>query len=378
MNCTGRFFQRALPPLFALSILLLSAALLGAAASPVQIEYVLGTFCSVNLYEDGNNKLYARIFSRLREIDRTMSAKPADFRESVVKTPSTGPGSKADKIDSAVDSSLAMINRNAGIAPVKAGSDLLEVLEQAVQYARLSGGAYDPTVGPLVNLWGIGTETERIPGEAEIQAALALVNWQDLVINKEEKTAFLRRKGMALDLGAIAKGYAADEAARLAKKGKARRGIVDLGGNIFALGGRGSGKKAAPWRIGVQDPQGKRGEYIGVLLAADKSIVTSGVYERYFESGGRRYHHILSTKDGWPVNNGLLSVTIMADRSIDADALSTAVFALGYAEGRALIDSTAGVEAVFVFEDRAVKITDGLREIFSLTGKNYFIDMDTP
>lgn len=375
MNCTGRFFQRDLPPPVALLIILLSVVFLGAcaAASPVQVEYVLGTFCSVNLYEDGNNKLYARIFSRLREIDRTMSVKPADFRESITKTPSGGPAAKSAG-DSAMDSSLAMINRNAGIAPVKAGADLLEVLEQAVQYARMSGGAFDPTVGPLVNLWGIGTETERIPGEAEIEAALALVNWRDLVINKEEKTAFLRRKGMALDLGAIAKGYAADEAARIAKEGKARRGIVDLGGNIFALGGRGSGKKAEPWRIGIQDPLSRRGEYIGVLLAADKSIVTSGVYERYFESDGRRYHHILSTKDGWPVNNGLLSVTIIADRSIDADALSTAVFALGYAEGRALIDSIAGIEAIFVFEDRSVTITDGLREIFSLTGEDYFLN----
>lgn len=375
MSCTGRFFQRDLPPSVALLIILLSVVFLGAcaAASPVQVEYVLGTFCSVNLYEDGNNKLYARIFSRLREIDRTMSVKPADFRESIAKTPSGGPAAKSAG-DSAMDSSLAMINRNAGIAPVKAGADLLEVLEQAVQYARMSGGAFDPTVGPLVNLWGIGTETERIPGEAEIEAALALVNWRDLVINKEEKTAFLRRKGMALDLGAIAKGYAADEAARIAKEGKARRGIVDLGGNIFALGGRGSGKQAAPWRIGIQDPLSRRGEYIGVLLAADKSIVTSGVYERYFESDGRRYHHILSTKDGWPVNNGLLSVTIIANRSIDADALSTAVFALGYAEGRALIDSIAGIEAIFVFEDRSVTITDGLREIFSLTGEDYFLN----
>jgi thiamine biosynthesis lipoprotein len=314
------------------------------------------------------------------------------------------PGSEAEQSlrSAALEllSGVVKINENAGLQPVPVRADLIAVLEQALHYAELSGGAFDPTIGPLVKLWDIESQQEppaiaetvppegadnagqeplpppagtgKIPPtETEIARALALVNWRDLVVNKEAETAFLRRQGMALDLGAIAKGYAADEAVRIAREGKARRGIFDLGGNIAVLGGRGDGKEAAPWRIGVQDPLKQRGSYIGVLPVRDKSVVTSGVYERYFEHGGRRYHHILSTKDGWPVSNGLLSVTITAERSIDADALSTAVFALGYEAGSALVESLENIDAVFVFEDRTVKITSGLAGIFSLVGSEY-------
>ncbi|MDR1574986.1 MAG: FAD:protein FMN transferase [Treponema sp.] len=318
-------------------------------APAARMEFALGTVCDINLYESGSDKLYARIFARIREIDRTMSARPE-----------------------AGDSEVARINRNAGIAPVEVSADLIEVLERALYYAELSGGAFDPTIGPLAALWDIGSGTSegRIPDEEEIAGALALVDWRDLVIDRQRGTAFLRRQGMALDLGAIAKGYAADEAAGLAREGGAGRGIFDLGGNILALGGR-DGKRGAPWRIGVQDPLDERGAYIGVLPVRDKSVVTSGVYERYFEAGGRRYHHILSSGDGYPVNNGLLSVTIVAGRSIDADGLSTAVFALGYEKGKALIETLPDTGAIFVFEDHTVRITSGLEGIFSLTSDRY-------
>jgi thiamine biosynthesis lipoprotein len=181
---------------------------------------------------------------------------------------------------------------------------------------------------------------------------------------------------MALDLGAIAKGYAADEAAALVRKAGLNPAINDLGGNILACGsretaGRGGSAGEIPWRIGVQDPLKTRGAYIGVLLIRDKSIVTSGVCERYFEEGGRRYHHILSTGDGYPVNNGLLSVTIITDASIDADGLSTSVFALGYEKGLALIGSIENAEAIFVFEDKSVRLSEGIRGSFTLTNSEY-------
>lgn len=333
------------------------------------MEFALGTVCDVNLYEGGSDKLYARIFARIREIDRAMSARLED------RTAEQGEASPSG------DSEVARINRNAGIAPVEVSADLIEVLERALYYAELSGGAFDPTIGPLVALWGIGSGTSagRIPDEAEIAGALALVDWRDLVIDRQRGTAFLKYQGMALDLGAIAKGYAADEAARLAREGGVRRGIFDLGGNILALGGR-DGKRGeeTPWRIGVQNPLDERGAYIGVLSVRDKSIVTSGIYERYFEADGRRYHHILSSGDGYPVNNGLLSVTIVAGRSIDADGLSTAVFALGYEEGRALIETLPDTEAIFIFEDRTVRITAGLEGNFNLSNNSYMMMSSSP
>jgi thiamine biosynthesis lipoprotein len=234
----------------------------------------------------------------------------------------------------------------------------------------MSGGAFDPTVGPLVKLWGIGGDDPRLPGEEEIAGALALVDYRDLVIDREAGTAFLRRPGQALDLGAIAKGYAADEAVLAAKKARVRRALIDLGGNVFAWGER---QKGEAWRIGVQDPRKERGVSLGTLRVKNKSIVTSGVYERYFEEGGKRYHHILSTEDGYPVENGLLAVTVVADSSIEADALSTAVFALGYEKGRALVETRPGTEAIFVFDDSRVILSSGIGEFFSLTGGDYRI-----
>ena len=262
-------------------------------------------------------------------------------------------------------SGVVAINRQAGIEPVKVRPDLIEVLEKALYYAGLSGGAFDPTIGPLVKLWGIGTDSQRIPDDDEIAAALALIDWRDLIIDREEGTAFLQREGMALDLGAIAKGYAADEAVRIAREGRVKRAVFDFGGNIAVLGWREEkGKESLPWRIGMQNPLNERGTYFGVLPVHDTSVVTSGVYERYFELDGKRYHHLLSTVNGYPVDNGLLSVTVVADSSTDADAFSTTVFALGFERGKALIDSIAGVEAIFIFDDNSMQITDGLTEIF--------------
>jgi thiamine biosynthesis lipoprotein len=349
--------------------LLLSAC----AKSPSsQAEFALGTVCTINLYESGSRQLYSRIFSRIREIDRTMTAHPSKEEVKIAHN------NTQMKIWHLLDteaaetfvSGVVTINEQAGLEPVKIQNDLFEVLKKALYYAELSGGAFDPTIGPLVQLWGIGTDTQRIPGDDEIANALELVNWRDLALDREGGTAFLRRKGMALDLGAIAKGYAGDEAARIAGEAKVNRAIFDLGGNIVTMGWR---EQKKFWRIGIQNPLSKRGAYIGIVPVYDKSIVTSGVYERYFESGGKRYHHILSTTDGYPVENGLLSVTIVTDSSTAADALSTVVFTLGFKRGKALIDSIPGAGAIFIFDDRTVRITDSLAGIFTLTDDKFRI-----
>ncbi|MDR2797687.1 MAG: FAD:protein FMN transferase [Treponema sp.] len=314
-----------------------------------QAELVLGTICSINLYEQGSPQIYETLFSRLREIELTMSA---------------------TKADTTVD----RINKNAGIRPVPVPLDLMEVLEQALRYAALSEGAFDPTIGPLVQRWAIGSEYPRIPEALEIEETLSLINWQDVVIDREVATVFLRRSGMALDLGAIAKGYAADEVAGILQKAGIKGAIIDLGGNIFAYGTKQQGE---PWRIGIQNPLSTRGAYLGILAVQHKSIVTSGVYERYAEIDGKRYHHILSTQDGYPVSNGLLSVTIIADHSIDADALSTAAFALGYEKGRALVESVDHAEAIFIFEDKRIRSTPGALAWFTLKDPQFNLIPET-
>jgi thiamine biosynthesis lipoprotein len=304
-------------------------------------EFALGTVCSVTLFERGDNRVYQEIFSRLREIDNRMSVNIAA-------------------------SDVSRINAAAGIEPVQVHDDVFFVIERAVFYARLSNGAFDPSVGPLVSLWGIGGENPRVPTQEEIEKTLSFVNWRDIELDANSKSVFLKKPGMALDLGAIAKGYAADEAAAIIKSAGIERAIIDLGGNIVTCGVK---KDKSPWRVGIQNPDEKRGTYIGITQVKEQSVVTSGVYERFFEKDGVRYHHIFSPSGGYPVDNELLSVTVIAHNSIDADALSTAAFVLGYEKGATLIESLPDTEAVFVMKDMTVRKTPGAD--FTITDKNF-------
>jgi thiamine biosynthesis lipoprotein len=310
---------------------------------PAQTEFVLGTACSVNLYDRGTARIYRKIFGRLREIESVLSA-------------------------NLEDSDLGRINAAAGLEAVAAGPDAMFVLARARYFAALSDGAFDPTVGPLVKLWDIGSGEEKIPGEDEIASALSLINWRDIVLDEKAGTVFLPRPGMRLDLGAIAKGYAADELVRIIAGEGIERALIDLGGNVLVHGSKEDG---SPWRVGIQNPVESRGAYLGIAEVVNKTLVTSGVYERFFESGGRRYHHILSTRTGYPVDSGLLAVTVISGNSMDADALSTSLFALGYEKGRPLVESMENTEAIFVFEDRSVRGSSGAFEHFTLTDGDF-------
>jgi thiamine biosynthesis lipoprotein len=312
-------------------------------ADPSRAEFVLGTVCSITLYDQAKPKIYRDIFNRLREIENHMSVNIG--------------GTDVDRINAA-----------AGTASVQVHEDVFELIERALYFAEISEGAFDPTVGPLVSLWGIGGENARLPSQAEIDTVLPLIDWRDIKLDKEQLSVFLKRHGMMLDLGAIAKGYAADEAAAIIKKAGLRQAIIDLGGNIFVVGEK---RDKSLWKVGLQNPLEIRGAYIGIIQGREQTVVTSGIYERYFELDGIRYHHIFSASNGYPVRNGLLSVTIIAGNSMDADALSTAVFALGYEKGRALIESLPGIEAIFVFDDLGVRKTLGVD--FILTDDDYYL-----
>jgi len=322
-------------------------------AEPVRVEFALGTVCSVSLYEYASEQIYSDIFNRIREIENLMS----------VNIPV---------------SDISRINAASGIEPVQVHDDTLKVIERAIYFAEFScidtggieaNGAFDPTVGPLVSLWGIGNENPRIPAQDEIDETLPLVNWRNVEINLNNNTVFLKHQGMALDLGAIAKGYAADEAAIIIGKTNVKRAIIDLGGNILLYGEK---KDKSPWKVGIQNPLEGRGVLAGVAQVREKTVVTSGVYERFFEQDGKRYHHIFSPSHGYPANSGLLSVTIIASNSMEADALSTAVFVLGYERGIMLLKNYPGAEAIFIFEDKSIRITPGVD--FSLTDNTFHIE----
>jgi thiamine biosynthesis lipoprotein len=303
---------------------------------------LLGTLCKITTWGPAEKAVNAA-FDRIQAIDDRMSANRAA-------------------------SEVSRVNDAAGAGPVAVSADTLVVIREAVELSRLGGGRFDLTVGPLVKLWGIGTDGARVPAPAERAAALALVGWRDVVLSDAGSTVYLRRKGMAIDLGAIAKGYAADEAAAvLAAKG-VKAALVDLGGNVLTLGAK---PDRSPWRIGLQDPDPSvpRGTHIGILeFDGSRSVVTSGTYERYFVRDGVRYHHLLDIATGRPVSNGLAAVTIFTERSIDADGYSTLVFASGLERGRALVERTAGKAEALFFTDRfEVYATPGIRARLKLS-----------
>lgn len=264
--------------------------------------------------------------------------------------------------------------------------EVLELLEEAVRIAELSGGAFDPTVAPVIDLWGFveaetdsseGAHGHEAPGSSpgssptrmagteppdpgEIAALLPRVDYRGIEIDAGRGRAKIAA-GQAVDLGAIAKGYGVDRAAQLLKERGIVRGLVDLGGDIYALGTRPDG---SPWRLGIRHPR-EDGALFGILHVTDAAVATSGDYERYFEHEGVRYAHIVDPRSGWPARE-LVSVTVIAPSGVWADALATAVFVLGKEEGMALLDSLPGVEGIVIDAGLHASWTRGLEGKFEL------------
>ncbi len=265
-------------------------------------------------------------------------------------------------------SEISEINRNAGVKAVSVSDETYGLIEEALRIAAETNGALDITVGPLVGEWGIGSENAHVPPEQTIETLLSLVGYQDVELDSRAKTVFLPKKGMKIDLGAVAKGFAADEAVRLLRDAEVDRGIIDFGGNIVVFG-RKQGKGF--WRIGIQQPDDSRGKYFGIVELEQGAVVSSGTYERYFIRDGIRYHHILDPAAGYPVRNSLESVTIVTESGTEADAYSTAVFVMGLETGFSFITEKNGLEAVFVTKEKNVYVTEGLRESYLQSSADY-------
>ncbi|MDA8432741.1 MAG: FAD:protein FMN transferase, partial [Nitrospiraceae bacterium] len=219
----------------------------------------------------------------------------------------------SDKIDFFKHTSeLSAVNRNAGIAAVTVSPETLGVIERALYIAKISGGAFDPTIGPEIRMWDFAKKVR--PSDEEIRKNLPLVNYRDIVVDRSRSTVFLRKRGMLMDLGGIAKGYAADLALADLKKEGIAAGIVAAAGDIRAFGLKPGGEA---WRVGIMNPRqkSKADELIATARLSNKAVSTSGDYERYFIENGRRYHHILDPKTGYPAA-GCRSVTVISDDGI--------------------------------------------------------------
>lgn len=324
------------------AVLLLFGAVAWAEAPLSRTDFVLWTTCTITLEDHASQGDLDAAFARLREIQDRFG---------------TGvPGSELEQIAAA-----------AGRAPVHVTDDVYALIKKALTVAADTNGLFDLTVGPLIDVWRMNKDNPDIPSKEKIKAALSLVNWRDVVVDDRQKTVFLKRRSMRLDLGGFLKGYAADEMVRVLSARGVRSALIDLGGNIFAMG---SGPSGGPWKIGVQDPEGQRGAYLGIALVANRSVTTAGVYEHYFIKNGKRYHHIMDLRTGYPVENGLVSVTVIADKSIDADAYDTALLVMGKTDGIRLAERI-GLDIIMVDDHHRLYATPGARRIFTLAGSEY-------
>lgn len=259
-------------------------------------------------------------------------------------------------------SGLSELNGSSGKIPGKTDPELVDLIGKSLKFSELSEGAFDPTIGPIAQLWNFsGASGPRLPDRAEIEKLLPLVGWKLPEVDAEKSLVRLPLEGMALDLGGIAKGYALDKAAGVLRQMGVKSALINAGGDIVAFGKKEPDK---PWRIGTQDPRNPQG-LIAVAEINDRTVVTSGDYERFFLDGDKRYHHLLDPKTGYPAQE-LQSVTIVASDGVTADAMSTAVFVLGKDKGLALIESRPDVAGLLVDSDGRIFMSARANEIFQL------------
>lgn len=246
------------------------------------------------------------------------------------------------------DSEISKINQ-AGGAPVEVSAETITLIQKGIYYSELSGGVFDITIGSVSALWDFKAETPSLPDAAAIADAVSHVNYKNIIIR--DNTVRLLDPYARLDVGAVAKGYIADRLRDYLEDEGIRHALIDLGGNIIAMGSKPDG---SDYNIGIQRPFGETGTPITSIKLSDKSIVTSGVYQRYFKEGDNIYHHILDPDTGYPRENNLYSVTIITNSSLTADALSTTCFLLGYDRGMNLVNQLDNVDAVFITDDNQI------------------------
>lgn len=264
-------------------------------------------------------------------------------------------------------SDISKITASAGKGPVRVDPGVVEVVEKAIYLSRLSGGAFDPTFGPLGAIWRFNGEVSSVPSPEEIADALKYVGYGRVIVDRESFSVGLKTTGMSINLGGIAKGYIVGLAAGKIRAMGVERAIVRAGGDMFVFqntrqnSGQKSGKAI---KIGIRHPR-KPGKLIGSISVTRGAVATSGDYERFFIKDGRRYHHIIDPSTGYPAT-GSRSATVVTEDPALADAYSTAVFILGPVKGMAMVEASEGVQAVIVGPGGEIHLSSGLRGLVEI------------
>jgi FAD:protein FMN transferase len=254
------------------------------------------------------------------------------------------------------ESEISLINRNAGLSGVKVSPDVLRLADKAFYVSEKTKGSFDITIGPLSSMYNFRKHIR--PDDGRIREKLSLINYRDLLTDSAKSTVYLKRRGMLIDPGGIAKGYAADRAVETLKTQGIHAGIVAIAGDIKAFGLKPDGK---PWKIGIRNPdaKGDKDDIMASIELTDMAISTSGNYERYFISNGKRFHHLLDPKTGYPAE-GCRSVTVIAEEGVFTDAFATGIFILGPEKGMMVFEKT-GFSGFMIDSSGTTHITPNLR-----------------
>lgn len=259
-------------------------------------------------------------------------------------------------------SDVARINAAAGKEAVEVNPRTIQIIQESLEISRRSGGAFDITIAPLVELWGFYDKDYRVPSGEEIEDVLDAVGYSLVLVDEQAGTVSLTDERVEIDLGGVAKGYAVREAFELLEERGVEHGLVNFGGTVGAIGTRADGER---WVIGIRDPRGEATDLAGDLRLADGFVASSGDYERFFTENGTRYCHIFDPSTGYQPRQ-LTGVTVAGSDPVTADLLSTAVFIMGTDSGFELVDGLGGFEALAIDSDGEVLMTGGMEEDYSV------------
>lgn len=255
-------------------------------------------------------------------------------------------------------SELMAINLNAGIQPVIVQPELFQLIKLGREHSLVEKSLLNIAIGPLVQTWRIGFDDARVPDKSEISHALSLQSPQNIVLNEERQTVYLTTPEMKLDLGSLAKGYIADLLVAELKRRGVRAGILNLGGNVLTFGA--SKREDTLWRIGIRDPNGDTNSMKRVLKLKDKSVVTSGIYERTLQIAGQRYHHIFDPATGYPMETDLASLTILSNDSVTGELWTTRLFGLPVEDILREVNAFSDIEALILLKDGTEFLSSGM------------------
>lgn len=328
--------------------------------------FAFDTTYTITLYQGGSQELLNACIRKCAEYEQIFSRTTENSELYKINQLSRLYAKEAGTLTENMDLSLENENtefpeyqlQSDGSLKIAVSRDLAALIQEGLRYGEISKGKFDISIEPLSSLWNFTAENPLVPDEEEIQHALPRIDYHQLSLEQGYLT--IETPGVCIDLGGIAKGYIADCLKDYLLEQGVQSGIINLGGNILCIGEKADG---SAFRIGIQHPFADQNKSIAVVAVTGCSVVSSGIYERYFMEKDKIYHHILDPKTGYPRENDLMAVTIISEKSVDGDGLSTTCFGLGVEEGIKLINSMDGVTAVFITKDEQLHYADGFREL---------------